>query len=170
MRDIPIKIVAIPSEVATIVRSTGKAPHYGHPAHRELATGYGPCRHCLRNFVEGAEERILFTYDPFQGGENVPLPGPIFIHAEECERYPEDGGYPEGLRQHSSVISAYGLDQRLLIQIHVDNGEQPATVQRLFGRVDVRYIHVRDKSAGCYDFRVERAKEGVDEGIKEFKC
>ena len=159
MRDIPIKIVAIPTEIAASVRSTGKAPRYGHPAHRDLATGYGPCRHCLRAFAKGKEDRVLFTYDPFQGGENVPLPGPIYIHAEACERYQEDGGYPEGLRQYPSVLSAYGPDQRLLMQMHVDNGEQPEAVRQLFERDDVRYVHVRDKSAGCYDFRVERAEE-----------
>jgi len=170
MNNISIKVVAISSDVATTVRETGKAPRYGHPAHRELATGYGPCRHCLKAFLQGAEDRILFTYDPFQGGGNVPLPGPIFIHADECERYPEDGGYPECLRKFPAVISAYGADQRLLTQIHVDDTEQPAIVQQLLGRSDVQYIHVRDKSAGCFDFRVERAEEGIDEDIKEFKC
>jgi hypothetical protein len=99
---------------------------------------------------------MLFTYDPFEGIERVPLPGPIFIHADPCERYPENGGYPEGLRQFPSVIGAYGLDQRLLMQVHVDDGEQPATIQQLFERPDVCYAHIRDKNAGCYDFRVER--------------
>jgi hypothetical protein len=30
-------------------------------------------------------------------------------------------------------------------------------IGRLLARDDVEYIHVRDSSAGCYDFRVERA-------------
>ncbi len=104
MENIPIKIVAIPTEIAAAVRETGKAPRNGHPAYRDVAVGYGPCRHCLRAFVKGAEDRILFTFDQFQGIGQVPLPGPIFIHAAACERYPEDGGYPEGLRQYASVI------------------------------------------------------------------
>ncbi|MBV9737341.1 MAG: DUF1203 domain-containing protein, partial [Candidatus Eremiobacteraeota bacterium] len=66
------------------MRSLQTAPIYGHPAHIEVATGYGPCRHCLRTFNVGREQRILFTYDPFQGIEDVPLPGPVFIHAVPC--------------------------------------------------------------------------------------
>jgi hypothetical protein len=156
MNNIPIKIVALPSEVATAVRSTGKAPRYGHPAHKEVAAGYGPCRHCLRTFIKGAEERVLFTYDQFQGIGKIPLPGPVFIHADDCERYPEDGGYPEGLRRYASVIDAYGGDQQLLGQVEVNDGEQPAAIQKLFERAEVRYAQVRDRNAGCYDFRVER--------------
>jgi hypothetical protein len=100
---IAIRVVAIPSEVAAQVRTSKKAPHYGHPAHTEVAGGYGPCRHCLRTFRVGEEQRTLFTYDPFDQIEQVPLPGPIFIHTEVCERYPENAGYPDDLRKHAAV-------------------------------------------------------------------
>ena len=55
-----LKVVAIPTKVAELVRSTMLSPGYGHPAHREVAKGYGPCRHCLRDFKVVEEERILF--------------------------------------------------------------------------------------------------------------
>ena len=155
--NIPIKVIAIPTRVAELVRQTRKAPGYGHPAHIEVASGYGPCRHCLKTFVQGAEERVLFTYDPFHGIEEVPLPGPIFIQAQACERYPEDGGYPEALRQYASVLSAYGAGLKLLTEVRVHDGGQPAAIQEFFRRPEVHYIHVRDKSAGCFDFRVQRA-------------
>jgi hypothetical protein len=82
------RVAAIPTKVADLVRSTMRSPGYGHPAHTEIATGYGPCRHCLRDFQLGKDRRILFTYDPFYGIEPLPLPGPIFIHAGACERFP----------------------------------------------------------------------------------
>src|SRR5439155_983517 len=82
-----------------------------------VATGHGPCRLCLRTFRVGQEERILFTFDPFDGLEEVPLPGPIFIHAESCSRYPEEGGYPAELRPYPAVIVAYSKGQRVLAQI-----------------------------------------------------
>src|ERR1700757_3827213 len=63
------RVAAIPSKVADLVRSTMRSPGYGHPAHAEVATGYGPCRHCLRDFEVGKDRRILFTYDPFHGIE-----------------------------------------------------------------------------------------------------
>jgi len=57
-------VIAIPETLAQDVREPLKAPRYGHPAHVELAAGYGPCRLCLQKFREGEEDRILFTYDP----------------------------------------------------------------------------------------------------------
>jgi hypothetical protein len=42
------QVVAIPTEVAQQVRVTGKSPIYGFPAHREIAAGRAPCRHCLQ--------------------------------------------------------------------------------------------------------------------------
>jgi hypothetical protein len=154
---IPFRVIAIPTRVAEIVRATNRAPGYGHPAHVETATGHGPCRHCLATFRIGEERRTLFTYDPFHGLEQIPLPGPIFIHTEPCNRYPENAGYPEAMKQHPAVLSAYAKGQRLVAEVQADDGSQPMAIQELLERQDVDYIHVRDKKAGCYDFRVERA-------------
>ena len=58
---LPIRVVAIPTEVAEKVRTTLRAPVYGFPAHAELAKGDAPCRHCLRTIVANKQRRILFT-------------------------------------------------------------------------------------------------------------
>ena len=81
-----LRFVGIPEAVAREVRETMHAPDYGHPAHKTVAQGYGPCRLCLRTFRVGVDERILFTYNPFPEGE-LPAPGPVFIHAGACARY-----------------------------------------------------------------------------------
>jgi hypothetical protein len=158
---IPIRVIAIPTAIAETVRSTNQAPRYGHPAHTELASGYGPCRHCLRTFHIGQERRTLFTYDPFDGIEKVPLPGPIFIHTDPCTRYPEEAGYPADLRKHAAVLSAYARGQRLIAQTHVDDDDHDAALEQLLKRADVDYVEVRDKLAGCYDFRVERVNSSA---------
>ncbi len=150
------RIVAIPTRVADLVRSTMRSPGYGHPAHMETATGYGPCRHCLRDFQVGQERRILFTYDPFYGLEPLPLPGPVFIHADACERFADTHGFPEDIRNHRLTFSAYGSARSLLIEEYVENGEVEPIIAALFERSDVKYLHVRDTEAGCYDFRIER--------------
>jgi hypothetical protein len=150
------RVIAIPSKVADLVRSTHHAPGYGHPAYTEVAAGYGPCRHCLQTFNIGEERRTLFTYDPFYGMEQVPLPGPIFIHAEPCARYAEDAGYPESMREHAAVISAYARGRKLIAEVEATNGGQEAAVRELLARWEVDYLHVRDREAGCFDFRVER--------------
>jgi len=154
---IAIRVVAIPTEIANSVRTCGKAPRYGHPAHTEVAAGFGPCRHCLRTFSAGKERRTLFTYDPFDGVESLPLPGPVFIHAEACERYPEDAGYPAQLQKYPTTFNAYAKGRRLVAQEYVADGNVNETIQRLFLHGDVDYIHARNPEAGCYGFRIERA-------------
>ena len=152
-----LRFIAIPSAVADKVRTTSKSPGYGHPTHTELATGHGPCRHCLRTFVVGSDRRTLFTYDPFHGLHPIPLPGPVFIHADACERYDESIGFPEDLRTHPLTLGAYGEGRRLLHEVQVTDGIVEPVLDRLFDASEVRYVHVRDLNAGCYDFRVERA-------------
>jgi len=153
----PFRVVAILDGIADSVRADRVAPVYGHPAHVEVARGYGPCRLCLRTFTVGVDRRILFTYDSFQDKEALPLPGPVYIHEAPCERYPEDGGFPEGLRSHALTLNAYGQGRRLIAQEYVADGRVEAVIERLLARADVDYIHVRDTSAGCFDFAVERA-------------
>jgi hypothetical protein len=160
---IAIRVVAISTETCVQVRASNKSPRYGHPAHTEVAGGYGPCRHCLRTFKIGEERRTLFTYDPFEGIERVPLPGPIFIHTEACERYPETAGYPDDLRKHAAVLDAYAKGQRPVAQRHAASGHHDAVVEELLQLPEVDYIEVRDREAGCYDFRIERLNGAGEE-------
>lgn len=154
----PFRVVAIPTSVADAVRTTLASPGYGHPAHVEVSTGYGPCRLCLRAFRVGVDRRILFTYDAFEGLEVLPLPGPIFVHQERCERHAENGGFPDDLRPHALTLHAYARGRRFRGEEYVTDGDVEAAVGRLLARPEVDYIHVRDTRAGCYDTRIERAE------------
>jgi hypothetical protein len=151
------KVVAISEGLAEKVRTTGKSPGYGHPVHAEVATGYGPCRLCLRDFAVGVDRRLLFTLDPFHGLEEFPLPGPVFIHEEECDRHPENAGFPEDLLSHGLTLEAYGRGRILRAEERVAGPEVEGAIARLLDRGDVDYLHVRDTAAGCYDLRIERA-------------
>lgn len=84
------RITGLPNEIADEARSTGRSPEYGHPVHREVAAGTGPCRSCLGFFDVGVDERLLLTYRPDFGPSALGAPGPIFIHAETCARYEGD--------------------------------------------------------------------------------
>src|ERR1700731_1785659 len=139
-----LRMIAIPTKVADLVRTPMKSPKYGHPAHKESAGGYGPCRRCLRTFRVGNEERILFTYDPFHEVADFPLPGPIFIHAEQCERYTEAAGFPEELREHPLTLVAYGENRTFLREEYVSDGKIELVAKCLFEEPGVRYLHVRD--------------------------
>jgi hypothetical protein len=148
-------VVAIPTVAANAVRATGRAPRYGHPTHTDMAAGFGPCRHCLKTFRVGQEERILFTWDPFSGLAQIPLPGPVFIHAEPCDRYPEAAGYPAELKAYPVLMSAFEKGQTLVAKEMVEAGAEPeAAIRRLLSLPGVDYIEVRNSVAGCFDFHV----------------
>jgi hypothetical protein len=149
------EVVAIPTEVVESVRKTGKAPKYGFPAHREVAAGRAPCRHCLR-LRPNEEEFLLFTYDPFQELGVPPLPGPVYIHATNCDRRADTKSIPEEYRGRPLTFCAYGENRELLKESRLSAGSEDEEAQKLFANPRVRYIHVRSTDAGCYLFRLDR--------------
>src|ERR1700730_5875104 len=110
-----VRIVAIETEIAEQVRATLKAPVYRFPAHLEVAEDSAPCRHCLDTLAP-KDRRILFTPQSAAGRESLPQPGPVYIHADGCHRYPETGGFPEELRNSPRTVEAYARGRKLRAQ------------------------------------------------------
>jgi hypothetical protein len=154
---VPIRIVAIPSEIADEVRETLRAPKYKFPAHAEIATDDAPCRHCLKTFVPGKDRRILFTYDRFTGVESLPQPGPIYVHADACPRFAEDAGFPEELRGSPRTLEAYAHRRRLVANEYVADGKFEPAIEKLFADPNVNYLQVNSTTAGCFTFRITRS-------------
>lgn len=152
------RTIPIHATICEEVRRTLKSPQYGHPAHVEPAAGYGPCRACLKQFHSAAENRILFTYNPFAGLDGYPSPGPVFIHADSCEVFSELEKFPEELRELPLTLEAYGDDRLILHRERPQADEIEAAIEKCFATSGVRYIHVRNTEAGCYMARIERNK------------
>ena len=150
------RTVPIATDVAETARRERLSPQYGHPAHTETASGYGPCRLCLDTFRVGEDERLLFTYDPFAGLDPFPSPGPIFVHTEGCSPFAAPSGFPEPLRALPLVLEGYAAGRWLVAREHVLTGEVEAAVDRIFGHHAIAYVHVRNAEAGCYIARLER--------------
>jgi hypothetical protein len=151
-----VRMVAIETELAEQVRRTLKAPVYGFPAHLEVAEDNAPCRHCLR-LITPKDRRILFTYDRFTGKESLPQPGPVYIHADGCKRYPEEGSFPEELRNSPRTVEAYARGRKLKTQEHVADGGFEQVIEKLLADGDVDYLQINSTTAGCFTFRIERA-------------
>ncbi|HEY6268145.1 MAG TPA: DUF1203 domain-containing protein [Candidatus Acidoferrum sp.] len=151
----PIRIVAIPTEIAEAVRATLRAPVYGFPAHAELATD--DARHCLRTIRAEKDRRILFTYDRFAGVESLPQPGPVYIHTDSCPRYVETSGFPEELRASPRTLEAYARGRRLVGLEYVADGKFELAIEKLFSHSEVDYVQVNSTTAGCFTFRIERS-------------
>jgi hypothetical protein len=150
------RVLPIPTTLAQSVRDALKSPQYGHPAHVEIAKGYGPCRACLKQFRTGEEQRILFTYNPFEKLDSYPSPGPIFIHAEACEEFRARNSFPEELRSLPLTLEAYGEDRWIIARERLDGNEIEEAIKKLLSTEGVRYIHVRNTEAGCFIAHIER--------------
>ncbi|MFN8646427.1 MAG: DUF1203 domain-containing protein [Gemmatimonadales bacterium] len=148
------RYAGLASHLADEVRSTLRSPQYGHPAHREPARGYGPCRHCLRTFRVGEEDRLLFTYQPFAPGA-LPAPGPVFIHADGCPRY-DALDFPPEFRGLPLVVEGYSADARLVAQEWVREASPEEVIDRVFRDPGTAFVHLRNAEAGCFMARVER--------------
>jgi hypothetical protein len=150
------QVVALSEQTVEEVRNTLKAPGYGHPAHVEVAAGYGPCRLCLRPFREGEDERILFTYNPFPEQADIPCPGPVFVHRLPCSRY-EGSGFPPGLRGLPLTLEGYDETGAATLRVKVDD-DPHGSVEKLLSSPGVAYAHIRNTAAGCFIARIERSE------------
>jgi hypothetical protein len=150
----------IPVELAEEARRTRRSPQYGHPAHRERASGTGPCRLCLRTFTIGEEDRLLFTYQPFSEEGSLPAPGPVFIHPEPCERF-SARTLPPDFRRLPLVIEGFRRGGNLATQVRVLGEDAEAVVARVFDEPGVEYAHIRNGEAGCFMARIDRDTDGA---------
>jgi hypothetical protein len=151
------RVVPISSDVADFVRTHLRSPRYGHPATVERATGYGPCRQCLRVFREGHEDRILFTYNPVPDAAGIPQPGPVFIHFEPCEPF-DLQGFPPELRGLPMFLEGLGRDSWLIRRAPVAADGIESSVAEMFRDPAIDRVQLRNAEAGCFIAAIERAE------------
>jgi hypothetical protein len=120
----------------------------------DSATGY-PCRHCLR-WAQPGERVILFPYASIPPGHPYSETGPIFVHAERCERYGATGEYPADFR-NGRVFRAYDANYNM-IDAEVANGNDPeAVIEKLLQNSKTAFVDARSVTRGCFTFRIQRA-------------
>jgi uncharacterized protein DUF1203 len=154
MKTTNFRIVPLGSEVAYAAR---RAADEGAADHRAVTAdsprGY-PCRHCLRWALPG-ERMILFPFVAIPPGRPYSESGPIFVHAEVCERYAATDEFPAAFRE-GRVIRAYNSDHDI-IAAEVVNGDGPeAVIERFLQKPETAFVHVRSASHGCYTMEIER--------------
>jgi hypothetical protein len=107
----------------------------------------------LRTFREGEEQRLLFTYQPFNAPA-LPAPGPVFIHRETCDRY-DELGFPEDLRSIPLAVEGYSPAGTLVELRLVGDQQVEEVLQEELADPRVEYLHLRNAEAGCFIARVE---------------
>jgi hypothetical protein len=154
MKTSNLRIVPIRTEIAETARRDATAGASDHVfVTADSPRGY-PCRHCLR-WARPGERMILFPFAAIAPGRPYSESGPIFVHAEPCERYTTTHEFPLEFRK-GRVIRAYN-SQHAMIAAEVANGEGPeAVIERFLQKPETAFVHVRSASHGCYTMEVER--------------
>src|SRR5213592_3335231 len=148
------RIIPLPTEIAEAARRAINAGVADHSLLTADSPRSGPCRHCLR-WAQPGERVILFPYSAIPSGHPYSETGPIFVHAEKCERYSATDEYPADFR-NGRVFRAYDSNYNL-IDAQVMNGSEPEVVlETLFQNPDTAFVDVRSITRGCFTFRVQR--------------
>ncbi len=155
-----IRFVAMETETARAYQRGGPDA-YGHPPIRAVSDGSAiPCRHCLKPVAKG-EDYLILAHRPFAAEQPYAETGPIFLHAQECERAPDR---PEPAPMHRLSAYAYilrGYRENGWINYDVAEvvtGDRIAeTAARMLEREDVAYLHMRSSRYNCFQCRIERA-------------
>jgi len=154
MRTSNFRVVPLATEIADAAR---RAAANGAPDHAVMtadAPDSYPCRHCL-HWAKPGERVILFPYASIPPGRPYSESGPIFVHAEPCERYRATDQYPADFR-NGRVFRAYNSTHDM-IDAQVGNGSEPeAVVEKLLQDTETAFVDARSVTRGCFTFRIER--------------
>lgn len=153
-----LRFVALTTETVRALQS-GAADANGQAPERHVSDGNGvPCRHCLTDVAEGAPFLIL-AHRPFPKAQPYAETGPIFLHAEPCERHGETADVPALFRNRAqALIRGYGTDDRIVYGTGrvVASSEIAVAARALLERPEVAYLHLRSATNNCYQCRIER--------------
>jgi hypothetical protein len=154
MTTTPFRVVPLPTEVAEAARAAATA---GRPDHAVVITGSPqtyPCRHCL-TWASPGEWMILFPFAAIPAGCPYSETGPIFVHAESCERYQATAEYPADFRE-GRAVRAYNSRYEM-IAAEAANGVGPeALIERFLQMPETAFIQIRSVTRGCFTMRIER--------------
>ena len=154
-----IQITPIPTETAHALRRGGPDAN-GLPAERALSNGAGnPCRHCLTFIPEGVE-MLIVAHRPFDALQPYAESGPIFLCADECERW-TDPGLPPVLTdgEEPRLVKGYSKDDRIVYGLGqiVPSASVGDRARTVLNDPRVAYVHVRSSTNNCFTCRIDKA-------------
>jgi hypothetical protein len=149
------RVVPLESEIADAARRAAANGAPDHAIIRAPKPNQFPCRHCLQ-WAEPGEAMVLFSFPAIAPGQPYSESGPIFVHAEPCEKYAQQEEFPPAFR-NGRAVRAYDSHNNL-IAAEVVNGDGPEPViEKLLQNPETEFLHVRSASHGCYTMRIEHA-------------
>ena len=154
MKSSKFRMIPLPTDVAEKARRDA-----GNAVHRSP--------HCDCRFAQRLSVPALFalgktgrTHDfvslrAIPAGRPYSESGPIFVHAEPCERYAATDQFPADFRK-GRVIRAYDSDQNIIAAEVVNGSEPEAIIEKFLQKPETAFVHVRSASHGCYTMKIER--------------
>ena len=155
MKTSRFRSVPLPAQVADAARRAVSAGAADHALITVDSPESSPCRHCLR-WAQPGERVILFPYAAVPSGQPYSETGPIFVHANECQRYSATNEYPADFRS-GRVFRAYDSKYNIIAAQVMDGSEPEIAIESLFQNPETAFVDVRSVTCGCFTFRVQRA-------------
>ena len=154
------KIVPMSAEYAEKIRTTG-IDEYGNTVIEQVAKGYGPCRVSLKPFKVGEEERLLFSYSPFEIDNAFNQPGPVFIHKKVVEPYSDIYNFPKEIKadkQHFPLtLIGYSRSQKMIYTRLVGEDDVDDLIEQILDENQyISYLHARNAEAACFICKIIR--------------
>jgi hypothetical protein len=151
------EIIALDGDELDAVRARG-TDAFGNAitVHVNTEEDGAPLRCCLTEAKVG-ERVALIAHRPFDFEGPFAEVGPVYVHAEACEGYPDAGHYPPGFRHRNQVFRAYGFDNRIEDAVLVAGDDAETAISTLLARPGGSFLHSRNVLYGCYMFAIHHA-------------
>jgi len=154
-----LRFVALPTGQARAYQS-GAMDANGQAPERRISDGdHIPCRHCLTEVAAG-EPYLVLAHRPFPALQPYAECGPIFLHAQPCERCADEAIPPRMFRNWLKLlIRGYNAQHRIVYGTggHVEATALEQAAADVLAHPEVAYVHVRAAQYNCFQCRIERA-------------
>jgi hypothetical protein len=150
------RIAPFPADLAENVRRT-RRDGFGQPARVHRDGERHQCRSCLA-LTDPVESCLLFSFRPFRAVQPYAEAGPVFIHEKACLPYATPEVFPPGMPRAAVVLRAYDENDAIATAAHVGRREIEDVIGELLALPNVRYLHARNDTYGCFICRIERGQ------------
>src|SRR5690349_23625576 len=138
MKHFGLNVVALPTAIAEQARQRARKGAADHRIVTVDSPSTAPCRHCLR-WAQPGERVILFPYAAIPSGHPYSETGPIFVHANDCQRYSATNEYPGDFR-NGRAFRAYDSNYNIIDAQVVDGSEPEVVIESLLRNPDTAFV------------------------------
>ena len=155
----PFQITALPIEKFSSLLEQSDAELRALGARRMIAdkTPGFPCRVSLVD-AEPGEEVLLLPFTHHDVSNPYRADGPIFVRVKAQTGRLAVNEVPAMIRTRLLSLRGYDAAGMMLISEVLDGSELEEHLSRFFADPGVEYIHIHNARPGCYNCRVDRAR------------